>query len=397
MIKPFRNAFEAIKKIFSGFSKKKRQEEEEAARIAAEEAAKKAAEEEAAKKAAEEAARKLEEEQARERAMKEAARRMAAEEEKAPAKKSSGKKNKNASKKKVAAAQASAARANVSQGEIAEQKKYDEEVKKRAERAAKRAKEDAEAAKEEKAGKKIDPVTGERIVVEELPEGALYLKKYMKIAKTADDIALSVTSIRKNPKAPKNVVILGRNGFGTKKVGEDFARSFYAMGLVSSDKIAKIGAKQLNKITLDKLKGLKGGCLIIENAGLVSSQKLVEVIKNSSPENNDFVILMTGEIDSIARFFEENEEIVNYFIYLIDIHRIKEKGMVSIAKGYIEEKGYTADDSVISRLKDSLKSMEEGNIDRFIETIDKIMVKCDDREKSNGDTGKKQLSTEDFM
>ena len=45
MIKPFRNAYEAIKKLFTGFSKKKRQEEEEE-RIKAEAAAKAAAEEE---------------------------------------------------------------------------------------------------------------------------------------------------------------------------------------------------------------------------------------------------------------------------------------------------------------------------------------------------------------
>ena len=161
-------------------------------------------------------------------------------------------------------------------------------------------------------------------------------------------------------------------------------------------KIAKIKAKQLNKIGLEKLQGLKGGCLIIENAGLVSPQKLVEVIKDSGADANDYVVVLTGEIDSLARFFEQNQEVVDEFVYLIDIHKIKERGMSIIAKGYVKEKGYKADKSIIDRFKGVLGTMEVGNIDRFLDYIDTVMKKCDDRESSNGDTGKKVITSEDF-
>ena len=238
----------------------------------------------------------------------------------------------------------------VSRGERDEQKKYEEEVKKRAERAAKREAEDkkkeaAEAAAEKSGAVKmvVDPVTGEEIPLGAVPKEASYLKKYMRIPTTSDDITVAINSIITHSDMPKNIVILGRNGFGTVKVGEDFARSFYDLGLVKSDKIAKTKAKQLNKMSLDSLTKLKGGCLIIENAGLVSFNKLVEVIKDSLPENNDYVVILTGEIDSLANFFEENSDIVDSFIYLIDIHKIKERGMMHLARGYVKEKGYKAD------------------------------------------------------
>ncbi|HBZ02535.1 MAG TPA: hypothetical protein DEO83_01805 [Lachnospiraceae bacterium] len=279
----------------------------------------------------------------------------------------------------------------VSQGERDEQKKYDAEVKKRAERAAKREAEDkkkeaAEAAAEKSGNVKmvVDPVTGEEIPLGALPKEASYLKKYMRIPTTSDDITVAINSIIKHSDMPKNIVILGRNGFGTVKVGEDFARSFYDLGLVKSDKIAKTKAKQLNKMSLDSLTKLKGGCLIIENAGLVSFNKLVEVIKDSAPENNDYVVILTGEIDSLANFFEENSDIVDSFIYLIDIHKIKERGMMHLARGYVKEKGYKADKSVYDKMKNSLKSMEEGNIDRFIKFIDDAIEKCDKREAASG-------------
>ena len=279
----------------------------------------------------------------------------------------------------------------VSRGERDEQKKYEEEVKKRAERAAKREAEDkkkeaAEAAAEKSGAVKmvVDPVTGEEIPLGALPKEASYLKKYMRIPTTSDDITVAINSIITHSDMPKNIVILGRNGFGTVKVGEDFARSFYDLGLVKSDKIAKTKAKQLNKMSLDALTKLKGGCLIIENAGLVSFNKLVEVIKDSLPENNDYVVILTGEIDSLANFFEENSDIVDSFIYLIDIHKIKERGMMHLARGYVKEKGYKADKSVYDKMKNALKSMEEGNIDRFIKFIDDAIEKCDKREASAG-------------
>ena len=70
--------------------------------------------------------------------------------------------------------------------------------------------------------------------------------------------------------------------------------------------------------------------------------------------------------------------------------------MSIIAKGYVKEKGYKADKSIIDRFKGVLGTMEVGNIDRFLDYIDTVMKKCDDRESSNGDTGKKVITSEDF-
>ena len=343
-MKPFTNAFEAIKKLWQSMfkSKKKEAEEEEARRKAEEEAAAAAAEEERKRAEEEEAKRKAEEE------------KLKAEVEKLE------KEKKNAEKKKA----------------------------ERAERARKSTKKSSNAAT-------IDPVTGEEIKLTELPKEAFRLQKYMKLPTTSKDIKLAINAIQNHPEMSRNLVILGHNGFGTLKVGEDFARTFYDMGIVKSDKIAKIKARQLNKTSLDKLKGLKGGSLIIENAGLVAFPKLVEVINNSAKDANDYVVILTGEIDSLAKFFDSNREVADDFIYLVDVHKIREKGMIALARGYFEEKGYTADEDVFNKFPDVLKGIEVGNIDRFIDFIDTLFKKCDEREKLNGLSSKK-VTVEDF-
>ena len=374
-MKPFSNAYDAIKKLFKKmFGKKDIDEQLETTEEGLAEAAEKEAEETA--KVAEETTEKAEKEK----------------EEKA-------KEPEKAIEDVLAsiADEEGIKEEKISKGELEEQKKYEEEVRKRAERKAKREAEDrkkeaeeAANAKEEKLKMVTDPVTGEEVPLGQLPAEATYLKKYMRIQTTSDDVLVAINSILKHPDMPKNVVVLGRNGFGTVKVGEDFARSFYELGIVKSDKIAKTKAKQLNKMGLEKLKALKGGCLIIENAGLVSFGKLVEVIKDSSPENNDYVVILTGEIDSLANFFDENDDIVDEFIYLIDIHKIKERGMMHFARGYVKERGYKADKAVYDKLKASLKAMEEGNIDRFVARIDEVIEKCDARE-AGGDASKTLL------
>ena len=365
MKKPFSNAYDAIKKLFRKMFGKKDSDELQEGGL-----------EEGAEEGTEEGAEEGGEEQAEEEAAPKEEPKLSAEEQK------------KAAREAVAhiAEEEGIKEEKVSKGELEEQKKYEEEVKRRAERKKKLEAEDkkkeAKEAAEQRSGMVkmvVDPVTGEEIPLGQLPDGASNLKKYMRIQTTSDDIVVAMNSIIKHPNMPKNIVILGRNGFGTVKVGEDFARSFYEMGLVKSDKIAKTKAKQLNKMGLEKLAALKGGCLIIENAGLVSFGKLVEVIQNSSPENNDYVVILTGEIDSLANFFEENEDIVDSFIYLIDIHKIKEKGMIHLARGYVKEKGYKADKSVYEKLKNFLKGMEEGNIDRFIGKIDEVIENCDKR------------------
>jgi len=190
-------------------------------------------------------------------------------------------------------------------------------------------------------------------------------------------------------------VILGQHGFGSVNVGEDFARSFHDMGICKEKTIAKIKAQALNKVDLSKaLSKLSGGCMVVENAGLITPDKLSEVLALS--ESNDFVVVLTGEIDSITRLFDSCTEAAGKFNHLIDLSKIGSNEMIQIAKGYVKQRGYRIGDNVEGKLKNVLMAMEAGNIDRFISNIDEAIIRCDNREKSDGVTNKKLMLAEDF-
>ena len=79
----------------------------------------------------------------------------------------------------------------------------------------------------------------------------------------------------------------------------------------------------------------------------------------------------------------------------INLHG-KQIDLGGIAKGYIAQRGFKADDAVEGTIKNLLMAMESGNVDRMLKAIDDAMLKGEDREKSKGNEGKKYLLAEDF-
>ena len=193
----------------------------------------------------------------------------------------------------------------------------------------------------------------------------------------------------------RNVCMMGDHGFGLTSVGEDFARSYYDMGICKAKTIAKIKAQSLNKVKLsDAMTKLAGGCMVVENAGLIAPDKMKELMKLTAKDANDVVVILTGATESINRLFTATD-VKDKFSHQVNMEGISNTDMISIAKGYFKQQGFKTDDSVEGTVKNLLMAMESGNIDRMLKACDDAMLKCDDREKAKG-TSRKYLLSEDF-
>ena len=322
---------------------------EEEAKKKAEAEAKKKAEEEAKKKAAEELAAKAEEE-ARKKATEEAAKAEA------------------------------------------EAKAKAEEARKILE-AAKKAEEEALKAAEQADSIQIDLT--QPAEEGKLPLAASYLEKYTKMEKSGKSLVDTFNAITVDQEN-RNVCMMGDHGFGLTSVGEDFARSFYDMGICKAKTIAKIKAQALNKVKLaDAMSKLAGGCMVVENAGLIAPDKMTELMKLTAKDVNDVVVILTGATESINRLFGATGDAKDKFTHQINMEGISTQDMLAIAKGYFKQQGFKTDDSVEGTVKNLLMAMESGNIDRMLKACDEAMLKCDDREKAKG-SSRKYLLSEDF-
>ena len=286
-------------------------------------------------------------------------------------------------------------------------KKAEAEAKKKAEAEAKAKAEEArkilEAAKkaEEEALKAAEQADSIQIDLTQpaeegkLPLAASYLEKYTKMEKSGKSLVDTFNAITVDQEN-RNVCMMGDHGFGLTSVGEDFARSFYDMGICKAKTIAKIKAQALNKVKLaDAMSKLAGGCMVVENAGLIAPDKMTELMKLTAKDVNDVVVILTGATESINRLFGATGDAKDKFTHQINMEGISTQDMLAIAKGYFKQQGFKTDDSVEGTVKNLLMAMESGNIDRMLKACDEAMLKCDDREKAKG-SSRKYLLSEDF-
>ena len=137
--------------------------------------------------------------------------------------------------------------------------------------------------------------------------------------------------------------------------------------------------------------------MVVENAGLVNIDRLKEVIKLSKDDKDDFVIILTGEIDSVTRLFRAAEDVEDEFTNLIQLNMIDNDDMIGIGKGYCVQRGYRIAENLESKLSNILLAMEVGNIDRLMKAVDDAIARCDNREKADGTPDKHLLIPEDFV
>ena len=341
-------------KIGSGFANGKTEAER---RI--EEAERKQAE---ARKAEEEA-KKAEAEQALEEARKADEARIAAEEAK------------KAEEARIAAEEAKKAeeaRIAAEEARKAEEARIAAEEARKAEEARIAAE---EARKAEEARRAAEEVNG-------IPKEAdKLLSKYAAIGSLSDQVMNAYKMARAKGGAQRNIVVLGRHSFGSTCVGADFARSYYATGIVKSKTLAVIKAAAFNRADLaTALEKLKGGCLIIDNAGALQQNKLDELYDLINNKGYDIVVILTGEIETLSRLFSTNKESMSMFNHLIQMHQLEDIEFFEIAKSYIAQLGYMADEVTILRLKEQMKSVEDGNLDRILKLVDNAVQNAQKRE-----------------
>ncbi len=179
---------------------------------------------------------------------------------------------------------------------------------------------------------------------------------------------------------------MGQYGFGTTTIAEDFARSFYALGICKTKTIAKIKAAALNRANIsDAIGKLQGGCLVIENAGVITNEKLDEIYQIVSNPNNDVVVIMTGQIETLSKLFKDNAVISTQFKHLVQVHRISDMDVFAIAKEHARMSGYPCEAGAENGLRRRMQEVESGNLDRVLKSVDNAISKAHNREMNSGD------------
>jgi len=158
------------------------------------------------------------------------------------------------------------------------------------------------------------------------------------------------------------------------------------MGICSNKTIAKIKAGALNRANIsDAIGKLQGGCLVIENAGVISNEKLNEIYQIISSPDNDVIVILTGQIETLSRIFKDNVVISSQFKHLIQVHRITDLDVFAIARNHAEKLGYPCEEDAENMLRRRMREVESGNMDRVLKIVDNAVSKAHNREMTTGE------------
>lgn len=142
-----------------------------------------------------------------------------------------------------------------------------------------------------------------------------------------------------------NVIIMGNEKTGKTTLAIETIKLVNKKRGRRNRKLAKIDAGALNRRGFkSSLNRLLGSDLIIENAHILGSMTLSEVIDATGMFTDDMLIVLEGETEQMEKMLSESTRLADVFNHVIRIREYDIKEWVEYGKRYAKEQGYRLDE-----------------------------------------------------
>lgn len=157
-----------------------------------------------------------------------------------------------------------------------------------------------------------------------------------------------------------NMVIQGGSGSGKTVLATAMVKALQKETRKPKGKVGKIEASALNKKDVASLlKKISGGCLIIEKAGDISKETAVRLALLLKSDTSGLFVIMEDTHRGIEKALGRDEGFASRFSEKINIPIFTSDELVSFAKAYANELGYTIDEMGILALYNSISNIQK--------------------------------------
>lgn len=157
-----------------------------------------------------------------------------------------------------------------------------------------------------------------------------------------------------------NMVIQGGSGSGKTVLATAMVKALQKETGKPKGKVGKIEASALNKKDVASLlKKISGGCLIIEKAGDISKETAVWLALLLKSDTSGLFVIMEDTHRGIEKALGRDEGFASRFSEKINIPIFTSDELVSFAKAYANELGYTIDEMGILALYNSISNIQK--------------------------------------
>ena len=157
-----------------------------------------------------------------------------------------------------------------------------------------------------------------------------------------------------------NMVIQGGSGSGKTVLATAMVKALQKETGKPKGKVGKIEASALNKKDVASLlKKISGGCLIIEKAGDISKETAVRLALLLKSDTSGLFVIIEDTHRGIEKALGRDEGFASRFSEKINIPIFTSDELVSFAKAYANELGYTIDEMGILALYNSISNIQK--------------------------------------
>lgn len=173
-----------------------------------------------------------------------------------------------------------------------------------------------------------------------------------------------------------NMIIQGGSGSGKTVLATSMIKALQKETGKPNGKIGKIEASVLNqKDVAALLKKVAGGCLIIEKAGDLSRETALKLSLLLEQDTSGVLVIIEDTKHGIQKALSRDDGFAAKFSEKINIPIFTSDELVSFAKSYANELGYTIDEMGVLALYNSISNIEHADRETTLTEVKEIVDK----------------------
>lgn len=174
-----------------------------------------------------------------------------------------------------------------------------------------------------------------------------------------------------------NMIIQGGSGSGKTVLATSMIKALQKETGKPNGKIGKIEASVLNqKDVAALLKKVAGGCLIIEKAGDLSRETALKLSLLLEQDTSGVLVIIEDTKHGIQKALSRDDGFAAKFSEKINIPIFTSDELVSFAKSYANELGYTIDEMGVLALYNSISNIEHVDRETTLTEVKEIVDKA---------------------
>ena len=174
-----------------------------------------------------------------------------------------------------------------------------------------------------------------------------------------------------------NMIIQGGSGSGKTVLATSMIKALQKETGKPNGKIGKIEASVLNqKDVAALLKKVAGGCLIIEKAGDLSRETALKLSLLLEQDTSGVLVIIEDTKHGIQKALSRDDGFAAKFSEKINIPIFTSDKLVSFAKSYANEMGYTIDEMGVLALYNSISNIEHADRETTLTEVKEIVDKA---------------------